>query len=860
MLTQQRTSKSRKLKYAAVVLALLSVLVFCFTSCGADVVPTAVNYVDGSAGKLEYNQGETFDCTGAKIEVTYSDGSKAEKAVTIDMVGSAPLALGVTNISVTYSEAGATVIGYIPVTVKDPYAAEKLAAFDKLDAAAAANKADKGIAQIVANYKEKVQAANSVDAINAVVANFDDALATWKADKAAILAAMDNADMQLLYAQLYAQFKTTVESLKAIAVSSINAASSIDEAEAVLADFKVAVNNALAEQKVYEGENKNPDTGEIGGQIGDKIAILQLIEKYTKRLNFLKGLVEDAKGVLAEGVYDEMMFGKSGKEATTGYDYVEGRLSWWEKYVTLAIDLTGVEDKINTEVGDLLKTPVDKIAELMVKGYTVVPVEYKNENGAWVDGLDATQKDVIDEWNKLEAEAKRCFGDAGYVKLIREYGPAAPATPYISEIYTQTVATQTALKTVRDAAKTAGLIGLINAAVAATDDPATTDVDEKRVAVDAAWAAIKDWGAANGVVTINVAADTIEKYLDFTNKSIANAILAATIIDNSGTPGDGFLRGGHETVDGDNTVYSFWAADAYNKDYVIKYFIPNLQDLIDATIEQAATETKAVVNAIKEVLISYTNLDVDADASIKAAEDALVAYKATYGQENYTKHFVVDGADEFAAKVEAARAAYINLQKLAKEANDAIALYLELIENDLANIETKDYEAETLNAESGAKLLKDAYVKYLAFAEANTSEAGNIYTDVIEYSNATTKSENETKLMDCMTQYITLAYAEQRVVKTRYIISSASNARVDLIPQSETTFREAVTKYAVKMENEIINDASYKLDTSDLTNFNYDDVLKTNLDKVEEAANKVATFIGDTNKLLADFQAAINPI
>ena len=91
MLTQQKTSKSRKLKYAAVVLALLSVLVFCFASCGADVVPTAVNYVEGSAGKLEYNQGETFDCTGAKIEVT---GSKAD-ALRAKGIGSREIILGV---------------------------------------------------------------------------------------------------------------------------------------------------------------------------------------------------------------------------------------------------------------------------------------------------------------------------------------------------------------------------------------------------------------------------------------------------------------------------------------------------------------------------------------------------------------------------------------------------------------------------------------------------------------------------------------------------------------------------------------------------------------------------------------------
>lgn len=832
MLTQQKTSKSRKLKYAAVVLALLSVLVFCFASCGADVVPTAVNYVEGSAGKLEYNQGETFDCTGAKIEVTYSDGTKAEKAVTVDMVGSAPLALGVTTVSVTYSEEGATVIGYIPVTVKDPYAAEKLTAIGTLEAAAAANKADKGIALIVASYKEMIQAANSVDAINSVVTNFNDALATYKADKAAILAEMDGDEMQLLYAQLYAQFKTSVDSLKAIAVSSINTASSIEEAEAVLADFKAAVNNTLAEQKVYEGENKDPDAGIVGGQIGDKIAILTLIEKYEDRLAVLKGLVEDAyhAGQINIDKYTEMMYG----DATTGYDYAAGRLSWWDKYVTLAIDLSGVEAKIKSEVGTLLRTPIDDMADYLAAGYTVVPVEYKNENGAWVDGLDAT-KAIIDKLDELAEKAVQNFGAQGALALIREYGPLdLSAKPYIVQIYEQTVATRNALKNVRDAAIAADLIGLIEDAVAATDSTA------KRAAIDAAWAAIKTWGDNNGVVDIDVNADTIEKYLDFEGKSIADAILAATIVDDANSAENGFLKGAHENG-------AFWAADAYTKDYVIKYFIPNLNDLIEATIEQAATETKAVVNAIKEVLISYTNLDVDADASIKAAEDALVAYKATYGEENYTKHFVVDGVDEFDAKVKEARAAYVNLQKLAKEANDAILLYKELIENNLDKIQTKDYEAETLNAESGAKCLKDAYVKYLTFAAANTAKTGanvgTVYTDVIEYTDATNKSENETNLIAYMTKYINLAYTEQRVVKTNYIISTANNARIDLIPVNETLRREKITKYAVAEIDRIISDAAFALDTTDLNNFNFDAVLADNLAKVITEANEVADFI-----------------
>ena len=100
MLTKERTSKTRKLKYAAVALALLAVLVFCFASCGK-ATPTGIEYQSGTAAKVEYNQGETFDCTGAKIKVTYDNGAVETKDVTPEMVGNAPLTLGVESISVT---------------------------------------------------------------------------------------------------------------------------------------------------------------------------------------------------------------------------------------------------------------------------------------------------------------------------------------------------------------------------------------------------------------------------------------------------------------------------------------------------------------------------------------------------------------------------------------------------------------------------------------------------------------------------------------------------------------------------------------------------------------------------------------
>ena len=129
MLTKERTSKTRKFKYAAVALALLAVLVFCFASCGK-ATPTGIEYVAGTAAKVDYNQGETFDCTGAQIKVTYDNGAVETKDVTPEMVGNAPLTLGVESVSVTYSENGATVIVNIPVTVNDPYAVDKKAAVE----------------------------------------------------------------------------------------------------------------------------------------------------------------------------------------------------------------------------------------------------------------------------------------------------------------------------------------------------------------------------------------------------------------------------------------------------------------------------------------------------------------------------------------------------------------------------------------------------------------------------------------------------------------------------------------------------------------------------------------------------------
>ena len=71
MLTKERMSK---LKYAAVILALLTVLVCCLASCG-DATPVSIEYVEGSAneggvyagGKDKYVVGKlvgNYNCDG----------------------------------------------------------------------------------------------------------------------------------------------------------------------------------------------------------------------------------------------------------------------------------------------------------------------------------------------------------------------------------------------------------------------------------------------------------------------------------------------------------------------------------------------------------------------------------------------------------------------------------------------------------------------------------------------------------------------------------------------------------------------------------------------------------------------------
>ena len=818
MLTKERIGKSRKLKYAAVALALIAVLVFCFTSCGK-VTPTAIEYVAGTAQKVEYNQGEIFDCTGAKIKVTYDNGLVEEKAVTTEMVGNAPLSLGVTAVSVTYSEEGVTIVGSIPVTVKDPYSALRVTAKEALETNAdvVANPEDKGIATLINDYKAKIDAAAGEDAINLVVSNFQDALTTYLAAKAAILEQIND---PALLEGLYAQYLLNVQAKKAVAVDTVKAASTVKEAENVLESFKLAVKAELDVQKFYEDENKDIINGNVGGQIGDKIDILTFIDEYAAKVEFLKDIVTTAfaKNEITKTAHDFMMYMSDG--GNKSYQHISARLTWWENYITLAIDLDvkTVKDTITKEIDALIKTPIDELSALLAKGTTVYTIKYATDEatGKFIDGADATG-DLLKKIEGYLTDATAKFGATGVQTLVEAYGVAENGAPYLYTIRDLIQAKYNTLTTIRENAKP--LIDLIDAIPEGTGANVVA-------ALDAAWAAYRAWGETdvNGTVVFAV------------NKTITNTY------DNIRY--DKTFEGTFKSTmkDGRWTNSGTWSTYAIDVAKIIKvYFVPNLQKLLDATYALAAAEVAATIDSIPEIILSYTDKVADAGDEITAAEMAISAFSTTYPSDVFLKYFDSKTgiyADKV-AEVAAARVAYGQLIEKAALANEAIEKYAAAIDyanKGVANVVRSDYENKSTEIDN----LFDAYTLYCDFAKANTNSKGVVFTDVIEYSNETTKSGNETKLVACMDRYVALAYAEERHVQSDMIINAAWLDREDNIDLNETDFRTALQNYKQGEIDKISTDAAYNYNKTGATNFNYDEILAKNLEVVKAAAKVIA--------------------
>jgi len=814
MLTKGKTSKFRAVKYVAMVLALVAVFAFCLTACGK-AAPVSAEYVAGTLTKGTYNQGETFDCTGAQIKITYDKGEPETVDVTTAMVGEVVLnTVGQVGVNVTYSTEGGSVTAIIPVTVVDPYAADKDAAIKAINANATvtANVDDKGIETLVSQYTADIKAATSKTAIDTLKANFETKVTEYVNAKTEARNAVNGVN----YDQFYPQFLVRAEATKAETLDAIDAATTVAAVNAIKNTFVDNMTKLLAEQKFYieSTDNVNPDNL-TPGQIADKIAILTSIENYQALIAERQELVEANGDPANVSVY------------IAKYEMAIDQLDWWYKYVNLTINLDGVQKKVDLVAADALRTPIDDIYDAIRDvlynkadgtytddvladgvGITVIPAPYIADEanpGQYILDTD-TIGDLIAQIDADYAEAVTEFGSTLAEQMYVDYTVLGTEIKINLKDYVQELKdSYDVLVDIQTDAE--AIIDLIDAIETAADDTA------KEAAVIAAWDALKTWGTDNDVFSLD---------------ATVTAFLNNLVFDLE------YAEGVYTVTQGETDVTKEWTAYDFTEEYMVTYFVPNFEELVEATIKIDA-EYILNHNIPEDIVFSYTA--IDSEAAIDEADANRTAFIDNYGMEIYEKYCLedVDGTatDVLLNTINAANKEYDELVVQAKELNDMITA--------LPNAE--DIVIDDYNGEEPA--LKFAYDAYIAFAERN-NEGTILHTDVIANVDNAGTTDNEAKLLACVDKYIELAFAEQKEVIGLLVISTAYNARVDIntgdVSVNDTAFRTALATYTLNEYNEL---KAVAYDATGVDNFNRMEIFATNIQHVTEVAEASAKIITD---------------
>ncbi len=807
MLTKGKTSKFRAVKYAAMVLALIAVFALCLTACGK-AAPVSAEYVTGTLAKGEYNQGDIFDCSGAQIRVTYDNDTTETVNVTPAMVGEVKLnTVGDTNVSVTYSTEGGSVTAIIPVTVLDPLAADRDAALTKINGNAnvSANATDKGVQELLATYTGVIKAAGTKTDIDTLVSGFEAKVKEYVDAKADAIARIDGVDLE----QLFPQFKLGADSAYKTAIADVKNATTLDAVNDAVETYTNAIENILAEQRFYieNTEHVNPDNI-ADGQIKDKIDLLTKIDGYVAHLNSMKNDVE----LYSTSLNKEVYIGE--------FKAAVGDLEWWYKYIYLATDLGGIEAVIDEIYKKTARTPFDDIYDALkdmvydvdsdtytedILGdgddITVIPGAYtKDETTGEFVCTTGTDKDTIfvlieklgdyyqayvDKFGRELAE-KRIVDHQIFCTTIKI--DLNDFVEQLFNVYTDLVAKQTAAEAVVDA---------IDAIELAADE------NDKSAAIADAWTALKTWGATNGIFSENADITTYYNNLVF----------------------DKTYDGIYKIIETeDASTYELGAYD-FTEDYMVKYFVPNFDELLHVTISEDLKEVEKLVAEIPEYIIYATEAEgVDSkgaiDAAAKARQDFIDHYTMAIYEEYAPYTEDADGklVDELLNTITAARDEYDELVKMATEINDVL---VPALNDNASEIVISDYKGEN-------PVLKNAYDKYIEFAKRNDAADGTLYTGVIT---------EEAHLLACVDEYVRKAYIEERTVLAPLSIYATAKIRVDGIDKNETALREGISNLADAKVN-ALSDAAYDynetiLSAAGVNNINRIDVLDANIEYVE---------------------------
>ncbi len=829
----------RVAKYLVVVVALIAVLAMCLTACSGPAVKD-VKYNDGSLTKTVYNEGETFDCTGAKITVTYEDGSTKVVDVTATMTGTVVLkGVGEKDVAVSYTEDGESFTAYIPVTVVNPTKDAAIAAL-KTDAVASANANDKGVQKLIDAYTALITDAATAD-VAALSTEYTAAVKAYVDAKAACLATLNDAT---LLEDLYKQNIEKAVSIKADALVLYNSATEAAAFAEIASAYELAIEKLIADQEFYEGNESG------NGQIVDKIDLLYKIEDY------VNGVDTDEKKV--EGVIDRMNAVLAVQGNQDDYDYyyakytnVLKKFDYFYKYVNLAIDLEktakmvdeyyigvmrtqvdeiydmlcDVETKVEITYSDAAKTLIESVKittknDIMAdgEGITVIPAPYVSENGTVALGTD-TLDALLDKIDAAKAKGVEEFGATNiddWMDSYKPFGASATAsainlTDYVTEfknVYTKLANAQADAEAVIEA------IADINL----SDN--TKTVAEKQQMILNAWTALINWNTTHSVL------------------SAATAPVFAT----DSTDGSAYAIGYEKTfagiyslgLNGDGEVAKAWSNYNLDKDFVVKYFIHNLDVLLDASVVGERIAVEELIADIKDPIIYSTDLTVDAKASIEAARAAYNKYETKYADRvDNELFFPVDANGNIVmdAEIAAAEAEY---QAIVDAANALIAKIDAL--KAAADITIGDYET-TVDGMVRDGALKIAYNDFIAF----TNEINHGYNDVIT---------NKAKLLDCVKAYIVLAWADAKHVEGKVTISGEYVRCVGLTnPETDTAIRTQLSDIEEAKRAEL---AAETYDNSGVGELLLISDFEDALDELHETAETLAKAITDAYEAWAN--------
>ena len=241
----------------------------------------------------------------------------------------------------------------------DTYEAKRAAAEEEIRTAQVVkdNPLDGGIAALVEEYVARLATASDATAIRNVISEFEAAAEAHANAKADLLAELNAVDLSAFSASGSSELKEEVLAARDDAVLAIKTASTLVEAEAHLASYKTFVSDKLLALPM------GPCDG-VEGLPGmtEKVELLGLIDEYEERAQLLIQNLTTAyeNGEISEEEYRLRMYGtpeNEGGESVSGYEYALERIAWWKKYVTVAINIDGMQETFAAELDPLLEAP-----------------------------------------------------------------------------------------------------------------------------------------------------------------------------------------------------------------------------------------------------------------------------------------------------------------------------------------------------------------------------------------------------------------------------------------------------------------------------------------------------------------------